>query len=323
MDYIKDLICPLCGLKGTTFSAIPNHDLYRVGCQRCGDYEVSGPDLEGNFELGEDAQRASAIIREIKEKRGNPPRITFAQIREFVAGRVPGSVPELGVQLLRRLASSSKHLGDQVEIDGNMYFPVGYCRNPDELHYLLEYLKSRGWITMEIEMGRRYTIQISPQGWSALDESLKKENSSDTVFVAMWFDPKMDTVFSNAIEPAITRSGYKSIRVDREEFSGKIDDKIVADIRGSKFIVADFTGHRNAVYFEAGFALGLGLPVIWLCHDPAMRESSFDTRQYNHIAWQSEEDLRRRLETRILALFGPGPLRLEDHDLSRDVTIED
>ena len=33
----------------------------------------------------------------------------------------------------------------------------------------------------------------------------------------------------------------------------------MAEIRRSRFVVADYTGQVNGVYFEAGFALGLGL----------------------------------------------------------------
>ena len=35
-------------------------------------------------------------------------------------------------------------------------------------------------------------------------------------------------------------------------------DRIIAQIRASKFVVADFTRNRGGVYYEAGFALGLG-----------------------------------------------------------------
>jgi hypothetical protein len=39
----------------------------------------------------------------------------------------------------------------------------------------------------------------------------------------------------------------------------------MAEIRRSRFVVADYTGQRNGVYFEAGFGLGLGLVVIPTC----------------------------------------------------------
>jgi hypothetical protein len=65
---------------------------------------------------------------------------------------------------------------------------------------------------------------------------------------------------------------------------------------------------RRGVYFEAGLALGLGMPVIWTARDNMKSEIHFNTRQYNHIFWKEESDLRIRLYNRIIALLGQGPL---------------
>ena len=101
------------------------------------------------------------------------------------------------------------------------------------------------------------------------------------------------------------------MRIDRKQDVIKIDDEIIAEIRRSRFLVADFThgkdGARGGVYFEAGFALGLGIPVIYTCREDAIDEIHFDTRQYHHTTWKDPEDLRDKLEKRILALIGEGP----------------
>ena len=92
--------------------------------------------------------------------------------------------------------------------------------------------------------------------------------------------------------------------------NNKIDDEIVAGIRRSKFLVADFTSHRGGVYFEAGLAIGLGLPVIWLCRKDELEKTHFDTRQYNFIVWETDQavELSRALQNRIEATIGRGPL---------------
>ena len=59
--------------------------------------------------------------------------------------------------------------------------------------------------------------------------------------------------------------------------------------------MGDFTGQRGGVYFEAGFAMGLGLPVIWLVRKDEVEKLHFDTRQYAHIAYESAEDLKQKL----------------------------
>ncbi|WP_409348117.1 nucleoside 2-deoxyribosyltransferase [Paenibacillus gyeongsangnamensis] len=98
-------------------------------------------------------------------------------------------------------------------------------------------------------------------------------------------------------------AGFEPFRVNQSETTGKICDEIISQIRRSKFVVADFTGQRNGVYFEAGFAMGLGIPVIWICNKQEIAEGKlhFDTRQYNHIDWETEDELYTRLLNRIKA----------------------
>jgi len=109
------------------------------------------------------------------------------------------------------------------------------------------------------------------------------------------------------------------MRIDKKEHVNKIDDEIVAEIRRSRFVVADFTCGavtgaketlrivRGGVYFEAGFALGLGIPVIWTCRRDCIDAVHFDTRQFAHIVWDKPEDLKHNLYNRIAAVVGIQP----------------
>ena len=109
-------------------------------------------------------------------------------------------------------------------------------------------------------------------------------------------------------------AGYRPYRVDKNVNdtydSGTLDAIIMAEIRKSRFVIADFThgdgGIRGSVYFEAGFALGLGIPVIFSCRKDQIDKLQFDVRQYPHIAWGTLDDLRKGLEQRILARIGEG-----------------
>lgn len=66
---------------------------------------------------------------------------------------------------------------------------------------------------------------------------------------------------------------------------------------------------RGGVYYEAGFAGGLGIPVIWTVAKDSLDDVHFDTRQYNHIVWDAPETLRKLLAARIGAVIGDGPLK--------------
>ena len=129
----------------------------------------------------------------------------------------------------------------------------------------------------------------------------------------MWFDDSMDEVWENAIKPGIEDAGYQAIRIDRKEHLNKIDDEIIAELRRARFVVADFThgddGPRGGVYYEAGFAYGLSIPVIFSCRKDSIGKVHFDTRQYPHILWKAKklDEFRNRLTMRISAVIGDGP----------------
>jgi nucleoside 2-deoxyribosyltransferase len=80
-----------------------------------------------------------------------------------------------------------------------------------------------------------------------------------------------------------------------------ITDRILAEIRRAEFVVADFTGQRGGVYFEAGFARGLGRPVIWCVQKDELNMVHFDIKHFGHVVWESPADFRQKLTDSILA----------------------
>ena len=182
-----------------------------------------------------------------------------------------------------------------------------------ELEFLLIYLEERGFINIR---GRNNELQecvLTIEGYAKLAELEETYAVSSKAFVAMWFNESMSKAWEHGIKPAISEAGYEAIRIDQQEHTNKIDDEIIAEIRRSRFVVADFTqgedGARGGVYYEAGFAYGLGIQVVYSCREDRLEKIHFDTRQYNHIVWKKPEELRDRLITRIAAVIGDGPLK--------------
>ncbi len=187
------------------------------------------------------------------------------------------------------------------------------CVSKKELISLMNLLVEMGLIT---ELGRMSNLhQFTPTstGWLKIDDLITRLPATTQVFVAMWFNEAMQAAYTNGIEPAITDCGYHAVRIDKKEHNNKIDDEIIAEIRRSKFLVADFTCEkeqvRGGVYFEAGFAMGLQIPVIWTVAQRSVGDLHFDTRQYNHIVWDTPESLRSQLTARIGAVIGDSPLK--------------
>ncbi len=137
------------------------------------------------------------------------------------------------------------------------------------------------------------------------DQAVGLENSnSKNAFIAMWFSGKTNDTYSLGIKPAVDENHYDAIRIDKIEHNDKIDEKILEKIRDSRFLIADYTGHRGGVYFEAGYAKGLGLPVIPICRKGEESELHFDVKMYNTIIYNDLTELKSRLEERIKETIG-------------------
>ena len=181
----------------------------------------------------------------------------------------------------------------------------------EELRFLIDYLQQCEYLQFQGDSRREAQCTLTVAGYERLAALDASHTPSTQAFVAMWFDPSTQDVWENGIRPGIAAAGYVPLRIDQKEHSNKIDDEIVAEIRKSRFVVADFTqgasGARGGVYYEAGYAHGLKIPVIFTCRSDVLNQLHFDTRQYNHIGWEGPEELCERLTKRIGAVVGEGP----------------
>ena len=196
----------------------------------------------------------------------------------------------------------------------DLQMAAGSCRGENDLwRELFPYAKKMGWVDDSTLAMRQAPGCIHFAGRIFVEEQLGALGRSRQAFVAMWFDKSTEKAFKRGIEPAIEDAGYEARRIDQKEFLGKVDDEILAEIRKSRFVVADFTtskkaGARGGVYYEAGFAQGLGIDVIYTCRKDRMEAVHFDTNHFNHITWKKPKDLRTQLQHRIEAVLGRGPL---------------
>ena len=218
----------------------------------------------------------------------------------------------LGTQLPFRLQSHQPGTDDL----GKVYFELlahSECIDERDLDFLLNDLQRRSLIERYGTNNPEQACTVTVTGYSRLAELKNVQTASIRAFVAMWFDESMDEAWEHGFSVAIRDAGYEPVRIDEKEHVNRIDDEIIAEIRRSRFVVADFThgtdGARGGVYYEAGFAHGLKIPVIFSCRKQEFESVHFDTRQYNHIVWDTPKDLRERLVNRIAAVVGEGPDR--------------
>ena len=270
-------------------------------CSRCGIYEVDERFLLDAGYNNAPFPLLSGLARE-RHERGERLSITNENY-EGLQRLAPQTAMEKARKLLQAIARKSPTMGGVVGINPKADYPLAYCSGEAEYQFIFDSLVRFKWI-VPAHGGPQCVLMI--EGWEEAEKV--RPVTSAQGFVAMWFAPDMKPIYDKGFDPGVTTAGYKPFRVDNREHNDKVDDLIIASIRESRFVVADFTGHRGGVDFEAGFALGMGLPVIWSCRDDAIKDLHFDIRQYNCVTWTTADELRVKLNNRIRATIGIGPL---------------
>ena len=109
-------------------------------------------------------------------------------------------------------------------------------------------------------------------------------------------DPTLEDSL-NAIKRATAQHGIEAVRVDEIEHSKKITDVILEKLRGSRFLICDISTERPNVYYELGFAHGIGKEVILVAREGTTLH--FDIKDYNVIFYKSYSELEFRVAKRI------------------------
>lgn len=298
--------CSLCGEQALTD---PHSEWWSTECERCGSYRITA---EAHFELAslDKGHRASVSswTKELDLKGSPAPFIVSsayqAKPEEAGAFRVsdilglysPKLVGERLDRILLNLGRLSQRPGEKIALD-QRHCAACFAESPKQALFFLDALHKKGWIEVAARLPGE--TRVTADGWNRIGELERAAPESRQVFVAMSFDRSLESAWKDGLEAGVGDAGLAPLRIDKKEHNEKICDIITTEIRRSCLVVADVTLQRQGVYFEAGFAMGLTIPVIWTCRRDDMGNCHFDTRQYNHIDWQSPTELRERLRRRI------------------------
>lgn len=209
--------------------------------------------------------------------------------------------------LLLSLYQMQNYDGEIVKIHNVVSEPEFYykhfLKSNDECIYYLKELKYQGLINCTINLADiAMDFSITFKGLNYYLTLTETGNLSNKCFVAMSFDKTMKET-RNAIKLAIENNDFEPIIIDEQliDCSQTINDAIIAAIKSCKFCIADFSQQKDGVYFESGFAVGLGKPVIYACQNEWFKQSHFDTNHFPHIIYESTEELTTQLDKKIKA----------------------
>lgn len=232
---------------------------------------------------------------------------TFSERINYILLYLDAHIKHIGQNYLINYASMLSLLFvDRYEFDNNKTsktYGEFHLRNKEEcgaeIIYILHYMKQSNLITYSIdEANEIYEITITPEGYNRIDELQHNSDTEKNVLVAMKFGNDT-TMLRNAIRKGITEAGYIAIFIDEVQHNDFITPELLKYIRDSKFVVVDLTHQNNGAYFEEGYAMGLGKPVIQLCKFGT--KLHFDIAQKNTIMWDNETEISEKLCNRIKA----------------------
>ena len=291
------------------------------GSDRVGtSYSIARPTefvLASKINNDRDRAKLTTLLLNLNQQGVDDPEITSELISRALAAP-PLSVAERANRMLVLIGTECDTIDDVyfTSIKHLLEREMAWTESTTdgELRYIWDYLMGMGWIkpARDPNVHPNENCIITPAGHARIAE-LSTRTDSAQAFVARWFVKSMDDICDKAIAPAIMAAGYVPYRIEEADSLDPITDQIIAEIRRSRFLVADFThgcdGVRGSVYYEAGFAHGLNIPVIFTAQEGT--KPHFDTSTYPHICWKPDElpAFQDALTNRILALneLGPGP----------------
>lgn len=137
--------------------------------------------------------------------------------------------------------------------------------------------------------------------------SITKRNQ---IFVAMMFSAETASTYEQVYKPVIQSLNYSAMRIDEKQFNGSIIGEITTEITNSVALIADLTGNRGGVYYEAGIARGLQLcnhpiKLILTCKQSFFNSKRvhFDVSGDNIVLYENNDDLRSKLAKRLQAVL--------------------
>lgn len=272
-------------------------------CERCGSYEAY---YLTKVDAADHTHLLAGWIRDQNDTGILWPRLDLEQYRRIVATSRP-PLRERADRALRYLVRAFGKLDAwydpaatafDLELQGRTY-----SANPDEVNVLFQILLEQG----RIRKSAGGAVAMSVDGLLSAEAMGNSGAEFTQGFVAMSFDASMTEAWRAGFHPAIEATGFRPFRIDAKDFLGGISDEIMAEIKRARFVVADYTGNKAGVYFEAGYALGLGKVVIPTCRADEIKGLHFDIRHLNTLSWESPADLAAGLRKRIAAVVGSGP----------------
>jgi hypothetical protein len=237
----------------------PVHRIGRIQVSKLADWELTHPDLDSPEQIAESDITVFVAGGEGTYQAANWARIAGKAVLGL--GQFGGAGASIFEKERERFGKRYAHLVSIEDFDN-------LNQDTDNVHQLAEDI---------LALGEKLIIP-------------------NTVFIVMSFKKEFDELYT--VYKTICKDfGFNAVRTDKVYSLEKILPRILKGIRHSAFVIADVTETSPNVFYEIGFAEGLGRPIIATAKEGT--KLPFDIVDTPVTFWDSLEDLKAKLEPLI------------------------
>ncbi len=290
--------CPICDSQLVELNTMPNGGDYNsYNCPLCGKFSLAGSLVSTLPYLREKHKNArtklSHALRTMQISNTNVQLNTYTA-DEVVKKALPNPIEQADL-FIRWLADNIPGPGETVWVEPATHRSIIGARTAEGFDLILNHLFQSGLVignqSNTISESGRAHVTLSFDGWAYVEQLKRGGVTYRKAFMAMKFGvPELEDVLELVFKPATKSAGFELFKLDDVPVAGLIDDRMRVEIQSSDFIVADLTHDNLGAYWEAGYAEGLGKPVIYTCEKEKFENhrTHFDTNHHLTIVWDKE-----------------------------------
>lgn len=299
--------CPIC-LQGTDYAKGSDYgERVSIICQCCGRFTftntVAGMLAVRNSNGTIDKYKRASLMHRIRKASSSSPfELNSTVLKRWLEDdqTLPSPAEQLE-NLILWLATDIKAAGQQVDLVLGKHQAIIGAADNEGFDWVLSEAENQGWVTGSLTKqmcgpGQMLGATLTLAGWRLADDLKRSNSRSRLAFIAMKFgDAELDALLRDHFKPAVSATGFELRALNDEQPAGLIDDQMRVAIRRARFVLVDITHGNKGAYWEAGFAEGLGKPVIYLCREDVFNSADpllkphFDTSHLVTISWKASE----------------------------------
>ncbi|MEK4058232.1 MULTISPECIES: hypothetical protein [Paenibacillus] len=207
--------------------------------------------------------------------------------------KIPVTIEDKGNRLLQYLYRHSEGPEEPVVIQPlSSSYNLTYSPNLQELVYIIDKL-----INEQLLIREGMSFKLTGKGWSEAAANAGGKKLKPCV-VLISDEGDLRTEWLELLLPKIEQCGYlpRLLTHTKTQSREQYSLELIAD---SKLMIADLSGQSPEVYFAAGYALGLNIPVIWTVNGSDADNLFVQIQDIRPMVWDTAEELAVLLQQRL------------------------